>query len=291
MGYLKIPNLYKNQDILEFKWVYALEKIHGTSARVSWDGTKIDFFSGGERHDNFCALFNYAYLENKFQELGHSEIVVFGEAYGGKCQGMSHTYGKSLRFIAFEVKIGLTWLDVPNAKQVAERLGFDFVPYAVVPTDLAAIDVERDKPSETAKKLGLGDRPREGVVLRPPFEVVLNHGERLLVKHKADAFKETATPREVSADKAQLLQNAQVIAAEWVTPMRLNHVIDGLIASNKLNQDYGIQATGIVTKAMIQDVVTEGQGEIELSHEALKAIGSASARIFKEHLAITVNNK
>lgn len=36
MGYMHIDNLYKNQDMLIFRECYALEKIHGTSAHVSW---------------------------------------------------------------------------------------------------------------------------------------------------------------------------------------------------------------------------------------------------------------
>jgi hypothetical protein len=34
MGYAHINNLYKDQEILIFKHVWALEKIHGTSAHI-----------------------------------------------------------------------------------------------------------------------------------------------------------------------------------------------------------------------------------------------------------------
>ena len=34
MGYLEIKNLYADARVLGFKEVYALEKIHGTSANV-----------------------------------------------------------------------------------------------------------------------------------------------------------------------------------------------------------------------------------------------------------------
>ena len=36
MGYLHIENLYKNQTVLMFKELYALEKLHGTSAHIRW---------------------------------------------------------------------------------------------------------------------------------------------------------------------------------------------------------------------------------------------------------------
>ena len=41
MGYLHIENLYRPiaQSILLFREVYALEKIHGTSAHVGWHST------------------------------------------------------------------------------------------------------------------------------------------------------------------------------------------------------------------------------------------------------------
>ena len=55
MGYLHIDNLYKNQDILMFKECYAMEKIHGTSAHVSFKAVPdqqatVGFFSG-EQYD------------------------------------------------------------------------------------------------------------------------------------------------------------------------------------------------------------------------------------------------
>ena len=44
MGYMKIRNLYQQADVLMFKELWALEKIHGTSAHVRWDGDKVHFF-------------------------------------------------------------------------------------------------------------------------------------------------------------------------------------------------------------------------------------------------------
>src|SRR4051812_23692424 len=112
MGYLHINNLYKDQKILNFKRCYALEKVHGTSAHVKFsvdehpDGIDIynlTFYGGGEKHERFEALFDKAALLQRFEELGHREVTVYGEAYGGKQQGMSHTYGPDLKFIVFDV--------------------------------------------------------------------------------------------------------------------------------------------------------------------------------------------
>src|SRR4051812_35507155 len=105
MGYLHIDNLYKAQEILEFKRVYALEKIHGTSAHVAWKDGQIRFFSGGEKHETFVKVFDVQALEQKFAErFGETgDVTVYGEAYGGKCQHMSATYGPAMKFVAFDV--------------------------------------------------------------------------------------------------------------------------------------------------------------------------------------------
>src|SRR5437588_791465 len=105
LGYLHISNLYADQSVLLFKRVYALEKVHGTSAHISWNGN-VKFFAGGSPHDRFVAFFDQEKLRNKFLELvGSDEAVIYGEAYGGKVQGMSATYGKEIKFVAFDVKI------------------------------------------------------------------------------------------------------------------------------------------------------------------------------------------
>lgn len=290
MGYLHIENLYRPtaQIILLFKELYALEKVHGTSAHVVWRQGKVWYNSGGESPVNFRALFDDATLTTAFEQLGHDEVTVYGEAYGGKCQGMRKTYGDALRFIAFDVKVGPgdggTWLSVPNMADVATRLGFEVVPWSKVPSDLAALDAARDKPSEIAVRRGITEpRLREGVVLRPLHEFTINNGNRVIVKHKGEAFSETKSPRPI-IDPAALpvLVEAQAIANEWVTPRRLEHVLQ------RVGVDVGIKATSRVISAMIEDVFREAKGEIVESKDARAAIGRATAKLFKQALAKVV---
>lgn len=289
MGYLHIDNLYKNQTILLFRRCYAMEKIHGTSAHVTWKEAghatkappeadpRLHFHSGGEKHQNFVALFDKAALVVAFEAMGHPEVTVFGEAYGGKQQAQSHRYGKQLKFVAFDVKVGDHWLDVPNAAQVCARLGLEFVHYVEVSTDLVDLDAQRDAPSEQARRNGVeGDQPREGVVLRPLREFRDTNGDRIISKHKRAEERETKTPRDASVDPAQLkvLEDAKAIAEEWVTPTRLEHVLDKL-------GDAGMEDTPRVIAAMVEDVLREGSTEIVDSKEARRAIGAATARLFK----------
>lgn len=281
MGYLHIENLYRPeaQSILLFRECFALEKVHGTSAHVAWDGSAVRLFSGGESPERFATLFDIPKLSIDLgTKFGTNPAVVYGEAHGGKQQGMKDTYGDSLRFIAFDVKVGDLWLDVPNAESVALYLGLPFVPYRRVPTDLAALDAERDRPSEVAVLNGIAEpRMREGVVLRPPFEVRTNNGNRVIAKHKRAEFAERKT---VPVDPAKLavLEKAEAIAEEWVTEMRLTHVLDHLGNPTEMKD------TGRVIAAMVEDVTREASGEIVDSKEARGAIGKKAAAMFKARL-------
>lgn len=226
MGYINIQNLYANQDILLFKECYALEKIHGSSAHISFnliEPNKINYHSGGEKNTKFVALFDQQKLLEVFPNFGVSKIVVFGEAYGGVMQHMSHTYGKELKFIVFDIRMDDNWLNVPNAESVAKTLGLEFVYYEKISTSLEEIDKQRDADSVQAVRNGMGTgHKREGVVLRPLIELTKNNGERVCAKHKIKAFCETATERKVDdPEKLKILEDAEAIANEWVTYMRL----------------------------------------------------------------------
>ncbi len=283
MGYLHIDNLYKNQDILMFRECYALEKIHGTSAHIKYLDGVISFFSGGESHDRFVALFDVDALDQALSLLGHSEVTVYGEAYGGRCQGMSGIYGKELRFVAFDVRVGECWVSVPDMDQIATGLGLEVVDWVKVATDVEALNAQRDRPSVQSIRNGCGDEcPREGVVLRPPIEITKSNGARVIAKHKMDAFSERATPQKVvDPAKLQVLADADAIAQEWVTPMRLAHVLDKL-------GDVGIEDTRKVLSAMNEDIAREAEGEIVGSKAATRAISKRTAVLFKARLQSSI---
>lgn len=291
MGYLHIDNLYKAeaQTILLFRECYALEKVHGTSAHVRWDGARVHLFPGGEKIDTFSAIFgsdlpcspSLELLAARFLEkFGDQVVTVFGEAYGGKCQGMRATYGDRLRFVAFDVRVGDAWLNVAVAVDVVTVLGLEFVAYRKIGTDLTSIDIERDRPSEQAKRNGIGgDRPTEGVVLRPLVELTDNAGRRVIAKHKREEFRERKTIPDVDPSKREMLERADAIAEEWVTDMRLTHVLD------KLGNPTEMSATGSVIAAMVEDVCREASGEIVESKAAKKAIGALAAKLYKRRIS------
>jgi RNA ligase len=279
MGYMHINNLYKDQQILLFRECFALEKIHGTSAHISWNGTDVHFSSGGEKHERFVKLFDAPALTRSLLALGHPSVTVYGEAYGGSQQGQKWRYGETLRFVAFEVEIGDVFLAVPQALDVVTKLGLEFVHFVKTSTDLSALDAERDAPSEQAKRNGIvGDQPREGVVLRPLVELKDNAGSRVIAKHKRDDERETSTTRKVvDPGKLEVLTRATEIADEWVTPTRLAHVLDKL-------GSVGMERVRDVIAAMTEDILREGAGELVDSREARAAIAKKTVEVFKAKL-------
>jgi hypothetical protein len=312
MSYMPhIENLYKNQEILLFKECFALEKIHGTNSKLVWNGTELQFHSGGTKHETFVNLFNADALKTKLIEMGLGagrKVTIYGESYGGKEQGMSETYGKDSRFVAYDVHMDeKCWLDVPKAEGFVKDLGLEFVHYVKVSTDLAALDAERDAWSVQAIRNGVsmvvpegadfdcpagtvvvpygkfGDRlanpkMREGVVLRPLMELTKNNGARVICKHKGEKFQETKTPRPVvDPAKQQIWEGAEKIADEYVTNMRLVHVLDKM-------PGHSIEKMRDIIAAMQEDVLREGAGEFVDSKEVRQAIGKKTAVAYKDYL-------
>ena len=295
MGYAHIDNLYKNQNIMLFRECFAMEKVHGTSANVAFkkvvaeDGTvtaEVKFFSGGASHMQFIELFDAEDLKKRFLELGPDEMTVYGEAYGGKMQGMRGTYGDKLMFIGFDVLIGERFVSVEGAHMMVEKLGLEFVPYRRISTDLAALDAERDLPSRVAVRRGITEpKISEGVVLRPVVELVFPNGMgRIVAKHKRPEFSERASKKDTIVDpgKLEVLHKAEEIATEWVTPTRLEHVLDKLQGS--LGREVQSEDTRSVIDAMVEDVTREAKDEIVASKEAIKAISTATGKLFHNGL-------
>jgi len=259
-----------------------MEKIHGTSAHVKFnaDGT-ITFFSGGVSHERFVELFDKDELKRLYAEADlpiDVEIVIYGEGYGGSCQKMSRVYGKDLKFVVFDVTINDIWLTVPNAEDVATKLGLEFVHYNKIPTDLELIDKERDAPSVQAERNGMGNHHREGVVLRPLVEVTKSNGKRVICKHKREEYGETKTKREVTPEQLKVLEDANSIADEWVTPMRLQHVLD------KLDGPHDMTIMRQLIPAMLEDIKREAEGEIVWNKTVSGAITKRTAETMKNFL-------
>ena len=82
-------------------------------------------------------------------------------------------------------------------------------------------------------------------------------------------------------EKHIILTKAKAIADEWITEMRLQHVLDKIPQKDGA---FDVSQTGTIIKAMQEDVVREATGEIVESREALSAIAARTALLFKAYL-------
>ena len=293
MGYLSINNLYKDQTVMLFKQVYALEKVHGSSSHIAWNKGVMTFFAGGAKHESFVALFDQEKLKATFtEEFGVTDyaVTIYGEVYGGKMQAMSATYGKDMKFIAFDVQVGESWLVVPHAHEVVKKFNLEFVDYSLVDATVEALDAERLKESTQAVRNGCGSgRKREGIVIRPPIEVKTNNGARVIAKHKNANFEERATPQKI-VDPSQLkvLEEVDAIVNEWCTAMRLEHALDKVFPNGETPD---IAKMGILLKYMVEDILREASGEIVDSKELRGGISKKTAQMFKDKIKSSLYNK
>jgi len=258
-----------------FKRVYCLEKIHGTSAHITIDPQEsvISYFTG-DNYEHFKSLFNEKEILSR---MGNKpRLTVYGEHYGGKIQGQSHRYGTNKKFVAFDVQIGGHWLDVERAEKIVLDLGLEFVHYTECAAMLESVDYWRDYHSvQSWRNGGITLQTREGIVIRPPIEMIMNNGERVIAKHKRPEFSETKTHREVNEHPEK--QASFDIAEEWVTQNRLLNILS--------HHHYDkIEDTPKIVIAMIEDVLREGDFEVQDTRENRKAIGSAAAKLFRQHL-------
>jgi len=263
--------------------------IHNSSAHIKWsyENQKLTFFSGGEDYYKFVSLFSEKELVEKFikryeEHNNQSDITIFGEAYGGRQQGMSHAYGPNLKFIGFDVRVGNIWLDVPRAEKFCNAFDIEFVHYVRIPATIEEIDKQRDAFSVQAVRNGMGDgHLREGVVLRPIVEFVHQgeNGGRIIAKHKNDKFKETTTTRKVvDPEQWKILEKANEIADEWCTHNRLIHVLDKI-------QGHSMEKMRTIIDAMIEDITREAEGEIVISSkDVFKTIAKKTVSLYKEFL-------
>ena len=375
MAYPSIENLYKHQDVIgKFKQWWALEKVHGTSARVvvrrdcaiaiSGTSVSVRLVSGGAEHCEFEQLFDKQQLQQQAEQLfvlgldavmaaavttptptgtatqtptprptptpsttqapaasptpSHT-ITIYGEAYGGKVQGMAATYGHALRFVCFDVQFDTHWLCVPLAERVVRKVfHLDFVPFVSIASTIDALNAARDADSELVRRNGAGAgaaQLREGIVVKPAVVTSTGYemsflglptpGGRAIYKHKRSEFSETATPRELgrrqlSLEQIHLCNNKQQLhqqAVEWVTPMRLHHILDQLHRAHKevvvvrqtqaaaILKEQCRLSYATVLQAMVEDVRKESSGEIVFSPEVEREIRVVCSRLYQDHLA------
>ena len=188
-----IEGKYRNECVEFLKdnqWTFT-EKVDGTNVRIIWNGHKVSF---GGRTDNsqmpmplmerLKELFEGNTNEELFeQKFGETQVVFYGEGYGGNIQSGS-LYKQTQDFILFDVKVDETWLKRDDVEKIAQTFNLDVVPVILVGTIQEAVDLVKTKP---ISPIGEG-KPSEGLVGVPNARLTDFRGNRVIVKIKACDF-------------------------------------------------------------------------------------------------------
>lgn len=263
-------------------------------------------FSGGITHATFLAMLLATHKLDEVlakltaETLGRDvqEVVIYGEGYGGKCQGLSRVYGPT-NFVAFEVQRGGYWLDVERAAEFVTRLGLPFVHFERGPVTQEWLTQQRDRPSEQARRNGLWDgNPetgksfhREGVVIRPLLEWADPSGGRVMVKFRQPESDEKKTPKSLDEGGNLSQETAEKIAEEYSTATRLEHVLSAMISRGEAGEVDGLRGltikdTGKVCKAFVEDIAVEAARDdgVEWSDAIGKSVSRKACALWKARL-------
>lgn len=174
--------LLKNHD-----WLFT-EKIDGTNFRIHWNGHKltyagrtdnatfsneqIKYINNNLVNENTETLFEQMFMEKK--------VTIYGELYGVKIQsGGLYVNGKGINFKAFDVEIDNVFLTYDNAKEVAKKLGYDFVPIVLIGNVEQGLEYTKSNTKSTFSEAKL-----EGLVGKPLGDLRDRLGKRIVIKIK-----------------------------------------------------------------------------------------------------------
>lgn len=168
------------------------EKIDGTNIRIIWDGHKVSYAGRtdkaqipAELMNRLVELFGGEVNEQIFeQNFGEREVMLVGEGYGAKIQGVGGLYRKDQDFILFDVMIGGNYQSRDTVNDIAKMFNLEVVPIVLQGTVQEGIDFVKSNPQST-----IGQAKMEGVVGRPKVELQDRCGNRVIVKIKVRDFE------------------------------------------------------------------------------------------------------
>ena len=172
------------------EWQFT-EKIDGTNIRVHLDGYRITFAGRTDKAtipSYLAEKLNDIFMKPETEELFEQtfcekEVILFGEGYGAKIQGIGNQYRQDVDFILFDVMINGNYQNRENVRKIAECFGLETVPVVLTGTINQAIEFVRSNPKST-----IGTAYMEGVIGRPTVELQDRTGKRIIVKIKAIDF-------------------------------------------------------------------------------------------------------
>lgn len=170
------------------RWTFT-EKVDGTNIRIMRINGIFEIRGKTDRADVNGELVNYVNnvllpKSSLFDEVfGDADFCMYGEGYGGKIQNGSKTYGKTPKFVLFDVLINGFWLNRVDIEKIAQKLEIDIVPIVHIGTLMDMVDLCR-----RGLKSTWGDFQAEGLIAKPSIELKTRDGKRIITKLKCKDF-------------------------------------------------------------------------------------------------------
>lgn len=169
------------------------EKIDGTNVRVCWDGYDVCVGGRGSKSQfprelkaRLDELFMTDEAASIFEQMfGMKKVILFGEGYGGKIQGIGKEYCDAEDFILFDVWVDGKYLTRSNKEDVAKAFGLKVVPMTCCGSLQHGIDYVKNHPKSL-----VGSGYMEGVVAKPLVELRDGNGSRIVTKIKWKDMRE-----------------------------------------------------------------------------------------------------
>lgn len=132
--------------------------------------------------ENLSKAFDFDLLDEK------NRVILFGEGYGNKIQGVGNRYlKKDVNFILFDVHVGSWWLTREACEDIANRLGINIVPFiGYYNLEEAMQIVEKGFKSRISEDKTLD---AEGLVLKTIYGLLNRDGSRIITKLKTTDFR------------------------------------------------------------------------------------------------------
>ena len=279
-----MKNLDEAAGVFDLPEVIVTEKIHGSGMRIGlidghirFGGRRLEFQNitpASKDGQGFVSWALETGLDRKIAEaFQNHDIIFYGEWHGsGTPQKGWPQIQKGIRYIKgndfriFDVRLDGKYVSQDRIAEVASKVGLKTMPvlYRGKP-DRKIFDSFIDTPSRLGAENGIVDpeNTMEGLVIRPVEFLWEQNRDPVMAKHKVGKWAERASAQrhpKTPKQKKEIPAGAKEFAEEFVTDVRLEHVLDQL---KEANIPVDKSAMGEVMKRMGQDIKREGAAVLE----------------------------
>lgn len=182
-----IPTIVDELEPLKnLEWSFT-EKIDWTNIRIHWDWHKVAFYGRSEKtniHVRLLERLQELFFEELFEQVFEwTEVILFGEGYGGKIQHGIRDYKEKEDFILFDVYINGIWLQRESIEEIATKMWIEVVPLILKGTLDDGIKFVKEN------YVGKTWPQKEGLVGVPQGWYLDRMWRRIAVKIKKEHFK------------------------------------------------------------------------------------------------------